>query len=179
MDGDKGTMDIVGAGGVCLHSRSRASFDDPRSRDSLRLRVIRRSEAGQADARMYNKHLPLIELSRLVCSALRIRLAAAAWTALFSLMRAAALAQSPGPLRRAHFLDAVISSSHHSRPDLQTQVQDLQLLVRAVIERLVGLAECERDSRFGSGWEERVEDEEVVELHASQSRPPSALRITS
>lgn len=48
--------------------------------------------------------------------------------------------------------------------DPRTAVEQLQLLVRTVRQRLVRLAQVERDGRLGARRDERVEDDQVVEL---------------
>lgn len=51
--------------------------------------------------------------------------------------------------------------------DPRTAVEQLQLLVRTVRQRLVRLAQVERDSCLGARRDERVEDDQVVELRNS------------
>lgn len=57
--------------------------------------------------------------------------------------------------------------------DARTAVEQLQLLVRAVRQRLVRLAQVERDGRLGARRHERVEDDQVVQLPS----PPAALSV--
>lgn len=57
-----------------------------------------------------------------------------------------------------------------SLPDLGASVEQLQLLVGSVGQALVRLAEGEGNLGFGAGRDERVEDEEVVQLWREEGR---------
>jgi hypothetical protein len=63
--------------------------------------------------------------------------------------------------------------------DPRARTQELHLLVRAVREALVRLAEAERDCRLGARGDERVEDEDVVQLQGPRTIVSSRVSVAS